>query len=1073
MLLSKIRSPHRMKNFTLYPKILLRSPALSFENAFSTLASLSKENQTATLQNLFQQKHLKEAIWLASPVLYRKCEQWLAGEITDKKDQKRIEKSLVRYWLRMSTRCTPFGLFAGCYLGEWGKKTEIVLADNDKNQRLTRLDMNYLCALAQHLTNHAELQPHLRFFPNSSIYKFGDSLRFVEYQYKNGQRLHNISAVDSSEYLQAILAAAKGGAHLTDLANLLVDDDISVEDALGFLAEVVSSQLLVSDLEPALTGDGILHQILETLANTPFLKGAAEPNFFKNLYHHLKNIQTHLDNLDNGNTGENFPIYLKIQAAIEQLNVPFQEGKLFQVDSVKTVEKCTLKYQIAGELRKAITVLNKLTARKPKTKLEEFKAAFRKRYEDAEIPLLQVLDTESGIGYHQNDLPGDNSQLTEDIPFSGKPAPRKISWGTLDSFLFKKYQASRENDSFELEITDAELSDFNMQENDLPAALSVLVELCGTTEKNNNRPLIFMNTASGYNAVKLAGRFTHASAEIYDYTVEAAKIEQEFYPDAAVAEIIHLPESRTGNILLRKPLQTYEIPFLAKSSLPAEQQIDLQDLTISVRQGHLFLKSKKLQKEVIPRLGNAHNFMRSNLPVYQFLCDVQFQKTQNHLHFHWGEIEKNATFLPRVRYRNVILSKAFWLFSKEELTVVLNKKKGNLVAQFQAFKNQWQLPRYVVLAESDNELLLDLEQELCLEILQDYLKTRPRILIKEFLFDPKHAVVKDENGQGFTHQFVSTFFQNNKMGITPKTTTKSPSSSIQKSFHVGSEWLYFKFYCGTKAVDKLLLESIYPAVELLLQKGLIDQWFFLRFADPDWHFRIRFHLPNPEKIGDVLAIIYQKNQPFIKENYLWKTQLDTYQRELKRYGSTSMEASEKLFWVDSQLVLNFLKTAITYGENEELRWAFGLFAIDELLTEFQLTLPQKMNLLEQMKTNFAKEFNAETGAAAKAISRKYRQYRTEIEAVIAGKKIDEEVFPTVFFDLIKQRNETQKEVIQQILNLEKTGKLAVRLPDLLSSYLHMHLNRLLPARQRSHEVILYDFLYRAYRSVWARNKGSK
>jgi len=1059
-----------MKNFNLHPKLLLRSPALSFEKAFQTLASLSAENQTATLQNLFEKQHLKEAIWLASPLLYRKCEQWVAGEITNKKDQKRIEKSLVRYWLRTSTRCTPFGLFAGCYLGEWGKETEITLADNVKNQRLTRLDMNYLCALSQHLTNHAELQPHLRFFPNSSLYQFGDSLRFVEYQYKNGQRFHKISAVDSSDYLQKIITAAEGGQSLTNLANLLVDEEVSQADALEFLSEVVSSQIFVSELEPALTGEGILNQILETLANTPFVKEEGEVNFFKNLYHHLKGIQTNLTALDKEKSADNFPFYQKIQEAIESLNIPFQEGKLFQVDSLKIVEKCTLKYQIAGDLRKAITALNRLTPRKPQTKLEEFKTAFRKRYEDAEVPLLQALDTESGIGYSQNGQPGDDSQLTEDIPFSGKAAPRKISWGMLENFLFKKYQTNRSASSFEMEITDAELADFDLREDDLPASLSVLVELCGTTAKDTNRPLIFMNNASGYNAVKLAGRFTHASAEIYDYTLDAAKVEQEFYPDAAVAEIIHLPESRTGNILLRKPLQSYEIPFLAKSSLEESQQIALQDLTISVRRGQLFLKSKKLQKEVIPRLGNAHNYLRSNLPVYQFLCDVQFQKEQNYLHFHWGEIEKNTTFLPRVRYRNVILSKAFWLFSKEELAAVLSKKKGNLIAQFQAFKDKWQLPRYVVIAESDNELLLDLEQELCLEILQDYLKTHPRIVIKEFLFDPKRAIAKDENQQGFTHQFVATFIQDAKAVNHPKIVNTDTSFSIQKTFHVGSEWLYFKFYCGTKAVDKLLLESIQPAIELLRQKGLIKQWFFLRFADPDWHLRVRIRLSDPTKMGEVLAIIHQHNQPFIEEKYLWKTQLDTYQRELERYGTTSMEASEKLFFADSQLVLDFLNLAATYGQNEELRWVFGIFAIDELLTEFQLTLPQKMKLLEQMKTNFAKEFNAESGAAAKAISQKYRQYRAEIETVIAGEKIDEDVFPSKFFDLLKQRKEAQKEMVATILHLQKTGKLTVGLLDLLGSYLHMHLNRLLPARQRSHEVVLYDFLYRAYRSILARRK---
>lgn len=52
------------------------------------------------------------------------------------------------------------------------------------------------------------------------------------------------------------------------------------------------------------------------------------------------------------------------------------------------------------------------------------------------------------------------------------------------------------------------------------------------------------------------------------------------------------------------------------------------------------------------------------------------------------------------------------------------------------------------------------------------------------------------------------------------------------------------------------------------------------------------------------------------------------------------------------------------------------------------------------------------------------------------------------------------------------GKLAGRMTDLASSYVHMHVNRLIRASQRAHELVLYDFLSQLYNSRSARKARS-
>ena len=235
--------------YTYHPKQILRTPLKSLKTSFS------KEE----LQQLFTQKEVQEALFLASPNLLTECKKWQNGEITDKTEEEKIVFSLLKYALRMHSRCTPYGLFAGCGVltsplerdaeGEECNsisKNNNFITINTKGDRSTRLDMNFTCALAQELAKLPFVQPYLKFYPNTSIYNLQDKIRYVEYQYKENRRIHQISAVDSSVYLHTILQKAQHGATLNELAQTIVDDEITTTEALGFLQELVHAQLIVS-----------------------------------------------------------------------------------------------------------------------------------------------------------------------------------------------------------------------------------------------------------------------------------------------------------------------------------------------------------------------------------------------------------------------------------------------------------------------------------------------------------------------------------------------------------------------------------------------------------------------------------------------------------------------------------------------------------------------------------------------------------------------------------------------------------------------------------------------------------
>ncbi|MGH2644388.1 MAG: thiopeptide-type bacteriocin biosynthesis protein, partial [Chitinophagaceae bacterium] len=539
--------------------------------------------------------------------------------------------------------------------------------------------------------------------------------------------------------------------------------------------------------------------------------------------------------------------------------------------------------------------------------LANFKTLFYEKYETLEVPLAQVLDSESGIGFPATKNIGDtaHSSFLEDVHITAQNE-RKINAGNAIPWLQNKMESS----TFEelrkgIQLNERDLIDLDDKIKQLPNSFSVIGVMISPES-------ILLQSIGGAHANPLLGRFAYTGDKMNTLCEEFSNEEKRINEQVVFAEIIYCPEGRAGNIARRPALYDYEIPLLTSCSVGIEKQILLEDLMISVQQDEIILRSKRLNKRVIPRLSNAHNYTISSLPVYKFLASLQHQGKTG-VNIYWGALANGKHFLPRLSYRKIILHPACWFLYNTDIRRILDNLRP--FNELKHFFEKWEVPRFICLSEGDNELFIDTTNDSYLDILLEEIKAHQTVKLVEWLYEDLGEV-------SFIQQFILPLSKNHAVSIM-SVDKQAAEKKIQRTFEPGSEWLYFKIYCGAHTSDKILSEVVKPATCSLVESASITKAFFIRYTDPHYHIRFRLHLTGKAKLAHTMNYIYNLLQPFCDNNLVWKVQLDTYQREIERYGESCIGISEELFYYDSLLYLNFIEKE-EFIANEQIRFLCAL-----------------------------------------------------------------------------------------------------------------------------------------------------
>lgn len=1039
------------------------------------------------LRDLVARPEVREALFVASPPLEGSLGLWL--EQPDSERGQKVERALVKYVVRMACRSTPFGLFAGTSLGRIGPESRMVIGPIAEHQRHTRLDGDYLDSVCRSLVADPSVRAGLTLRPNSSLVVAAGRLRLVESRLVGRDRSYHLIAIDSDSYLEAVLERAAGGATPAELAAHLValDPDIALDEAAAYIDELIDSQILEPALTPAVTGREPLADLLDQLPRGGDDSVGAV----------LARTGQALADLDGAGVGRPPAAYRAIAARLEVLPAPAELPRLFQVDLIKPAPELALSADLAREVTRAVDVGFQLSPVLG-DHLAEFRAAFTRRYEMREVPLGEVLDEESGIGFGKSDAPAAQAApLLERIPFPGRRGEPMGAAGPRQRRLADHIAAALRQGEPEVVLGDEDVEALSRGHTPPrpPTAFHVMFKVAAASAEAlaAGDVTIYLTGTGGPSGVNLLGRFCHADPELLEAVVEHIRAEEAHRPDAIFAEVVHLPEGRIGNVIARPVLRGHEIPFLGRSGAPLERQIPLSDLLVSVRGDQVVLRSRRLGREVIPRLTSAHNYMGRSLGTYRFLCSLQRQVGFHGLDLGALELWPHT---PRIRVGRVVLSLARWRVAGAELKELGGATRTERFRAVAALRGRHGLPRWVVQADGDNKLAVDLDNTLAVDAWVQLVKDRDHVVLLELAPGPDEAVLRGPEGR-FQHEIVMPVCAE-RPGATdpgdaeagreptvpgPARSAASPSrragsvsgaAEVPRVFTPGSSWLYAKLYTGPATGDEVLRRLVAPLRRQLLDTGAADRWFFLRYADPDTHIRVRFHGEPARLAAEGLPALHQAAAPLLAEGLVSTIQLDTYEREIERYGGpAAIDAAEVLFAADSDAVLAILDL-IAGDEGQSAAWQLTLAGIDQLWGDLGMTLEERLSAAEAARENLGREHRADGPARVtieRALGHTFRRERLALEQLLdpVGRS-ESPLWPGL--EVLDARSRAMAGPIAALRAAEAAGQLGRPLRAMAWDLAHMVANRMLRVAARAQEMVLYDFLGRLYRSRIARARKS-
>lgn len=264
---------------------------------------------------------------------------------------------------------------------------------------------------------------------------------------------------------------------------------------------------------------------------------------------------------------------------------------------------------------------------------------------------------------------------------------------------------------------------------------------------------------------------------------------------------------------------------------------------------------------------------------------------------------------------------------------------------------------------------------------------------------------------------------------------------------ITDNWVTLNIYSGINLLDHLLLD-LYDDIIDLINRGVIKSFFFVRYQDPDFHLRLRFCLANLTLLDQLLFVFKPKLQVLVEELLIWKVFINGYDREVIRYGEDTVKIVEDIFFDSSLFILKNIK-AIS-------RWELALINFNVVTDLLDYDIQDKHLFCKNSKENFMLEYDFNKDIKKK-MALKFQHFYTKFSSILENRQNGVYLeMKDVLFDKFEN--------LSIILKRNKpTSNFMI-----ISSIIHMNLNRIFRNNGRKNEALLYYLLDKYYLTMICR-----
>jgi len=1014
----------------------LRVPILPAETASSLLDPIQMVERSPLL---------REAISIASPSLVDALSR---RQTMAPRKMRQLQSSLLKYILRSSTRTTPFGLFSGIASIPIGDQTAVALAPPSNHRHRTRVDMEWLLGYIHMLENIPSIQAQLTYTYQPIMIKVGDRYHF---EFRNTEGKVTDISVLAATGVELLITKTKNGKRYADLLTEMLAEipEATHNELSAFVKKFIDYGVVCSSLQPPLTGVNPARYVLQQLEAIPVAKNEARQ---------LRSLLDAMQDYDTYAPGEAEAVLHRLTADVYRAYALPNRQTPLNVDlTVRFAGSPSMQQSIADDAARLAEILLRISQRDPDSgPLTHYRQKFIGRYgRDRLVPLLELIRPGIGLG-----VPAHYMAVTRHGEKSGTPTSEydRILLGIAVEALRKK-QLVAQIDTHTIErLTNPRVTDVA-----LPRSLDIAVQIAAHSHEQVNKKE-YLLLASPLTGAQTAGRTIGRFADLLGnktigYLQSLADLQAAQNPGCIQAELVYMPHSgHAANVAIRPRLRPYEITLGTTPGVVDDYVLHFDDLYVGLHNDRFYLWSASQQKPVVVWYGHMLNTV-SAPSVCRLLVDISRDGEYPLTSFSWG-VAGYLPVLPRLTYGRLVLSPAEWKLNAQEVLGSTGKntkadraERGIWHKKLQVWRKQWQVPQYVYLTERDNRLLLNLDREdHAAELF--YAATAHgkmhQLCLQEALPGPNDAWIVGEGG----HYIPECIFQilrksenTSASYVLPGLTTK-PAYAVQRVYIPGDTWVFCKLYISVAQQDDYLAVYVDQLVRFVFEKQAAETWFFVRYADPEFHIRLRFKVSNTIMSRSLTSILVSWAAKMQAAGLLQRFCIDQYEREIERYGGAkAIETAEAIFAAESELCLSLI-CAQQSGQLGDI----SLLQAAVLTTSILL---MSFGLDDLRQSAWAK---ARHGSHAR-FTQDYRKDRQKIILLLRQYKTGE-VANCQVGEACKTLEQRLKALGGHYRQLERSGHLGLPLEYILESFVHMHTNRLI-GMDRIQEQRLLTYLYRA------------